>query len=188
MARPKSEDRRNAILAATVGIVAEQGLGAPTAEIASRARVPHGSVFTYFETKVELLNVLYLELTTELTNTVMAAMPAGADTRAQLLHLWMRWTDWGASNPSKRRVQALLNVSDQVTEVNRNAAYEYADPVFELIQRASASGVLRDAPVRYVGALVDALATTTMDFMIRNPAEAEEFRKSGFEAAWRLLT
>jgi hypothetical protein len=48
--------------------------------------------------------------------------------------------------------------------------------------------VLRDAPLRYVGALVDALATTTMDFMIRNPAEADEFSESGFEAVWRLLT
>src|ERR1700738_747734 len=141
MARPRSDDRRNAILAATVESVAEQGLGAPTAAIAKRAGVPHGSVFTYFETKTELLNVLYLELTRALTDTVLAVMPAGDDTRAQFHHLWVGWTSWGVSHPSKRRVQAQLNVSDQVSELNRNAAYDYADSVFELIRRVSASGV-----------------------------------------------
>ena len=124
VARPRSEDRRNAILAATVEVIAEQGLGAPTAAIAKRAGVPHGSVFTYFETKTELLNVLYLELTRALTDTVLAVMPAEDDTRAQFHHLWVSWTSWGVSHPSKRRVQAQLNVSDQVSELNRNAAYD----------------------------------------------------------------
>ena len=187
MARPKSEDKRNAILAATTELVAEQGLGAATAEIAKKAGVPHGSVFTYFNSKVELLNELYLEVTNELTDTVLAAMPAGNDTRAQFHHLWVTWTHWGVSNPSKRRVQAQLNVSEQVTEQSRKAAYGYADPVFELIRRASATGVLRNAPLHYVGALVDAWATTTMDFMIRSPAEADKLCKSGFDAVWRAL-
>ena len=34
MARPKSDDKRNAILTAATQVVAEQGLGAPTARIA----------------------------------------------------------------------------------------------------------------------------------------------------------
>lgn len=187
MARPKSEEKRYAILAATTELIAEQGLGAATADIAKRAGVPHGSVFTYFGTKDELLNVLYRELTTELTHAVMAAMPKGTDTRAQFRHLWVAWTKWGVSNPSKRRVQAQLNVSDRVTEPNRNAAYDYAGSVFELIQRASARGALRDAPLRYVGALVDAWATTTMDFMIRSPGDADALCKAGFEAVWRAL-
>jgi AcrR family transcriptional regulator len=187
MARPRSEDRRNAILAATTKLIAEQGLGAATAEIAKQAGVPHGSVFTYFASKVELLNVLYLEVTKELTDAVLADMPAGNDTRARFHHLWVNWTQWGVANPSKRRVQAQLRVSEQVTPQSRESAYVYADPVFQLIRRASATGVLRNAPLQYVAELVDAMATTTMDHMIRTPAVADQLCEAGLAAAWRAL-
>lgn len=187
MARPRSEDRRNAILTATTELVAEQGLGAPTAAIAKRAGVPHGSIFTYFKTKTDLLNVLYVDLSREMTDTVLATMPAGDDIRAQFHHLWESWTSWGAANLSKRRVQTLLNISDLVTEQNRNTAYDYAEAVYELFQRASASGALRDSPSRYIGGLVHGLAETTMDFIVRNPRKAKKFREAGFEAAWRML-
>lgn len=187
MARPLSEDRRRAILAAATELVAEQGLAAATAEIAKRASVPHGSVFTYFATKEELLNTLYRELTTELTDTVLAGMPKGVDARARFHHLWVTWTRWGVVNEAKRRAQAQLNVSDQVNERIRNAAYEYAEPVFQLIRQISARGVLRDAPVRYVGALVEAWATTTMDFMRHNPAKSDELCELGFKAVMKAL-
>jgi len=44
MARPKSEDKRNAILAAAIPVIAEQGVGAPTAKIAQLAGVAEGTL------------------------------------------------------------------------------------------------------------------------------------------------
>jgi AcrR family transcriptional regulator len=175
-------------LAATVEIIAEQGLGAPTLEIAKRARVPHGSVFTYFDTKTDLFNALYLELKTELVATVMASMPVRGRVRVQLQHLWVSWTHWGVTNPAKRRALAHLSVSDQVTDASRRAAYEAAEFPMALIRRASSKGALRDAPLQFVGALFEVAATTTMDFVTRNSARADELCKSGFEAVWRALT
>ena len=55
MARPKSEDKRNAILAAATEVISEQGIGAPTSRIAKVAGVAEGTLFTYFESKDELL-------------------------------------------------------------------------------------------------------------------------------------
>jgi AcrR family transcriptional regulator len=60
VARPKSEDKRNAILDAATDLFAERGLAAaPTAEISRRADVAEGTLFTYFETKDDLINSLY---------------------------------------------------------------------------------------------------------------------------------
>ncbi|HET8853867.1 MAG TPA: TetR family transcriptional regulator, partial [Ktedonobacteraceae bacterium] len=50
MARPKSQDKRNAILAAAIELIAEQGLSVPTSKIAHVAGVAEGTLFTYFET------------------------------------------------------------------------------------------------------------------------------------------
>jgi hypothetical protein len=123
-----------------------------------------------------------------LTDTVLAGMPGGRDTRAQFRHLWVTWTHWGVANRAKRRAQAQLNVSELVSEQNRNAAYARADPVYQLIRRVSARGVLKDAPIRYVGSLVSAWAGTTMDYMSRTPAETDRLCKLGFDAVWRALS
>lgn len=51
MARPLSEEKRNAILMAAAENVATDGLAARTAKIATAAGVAEGTVFTYFATK-----------------------------------------------------------------------------------------------------------------------------------------
>jgi hypothetical protein len=56
MTRPRSGDKRNAILAAATDIIAEQGVSAPTAKIARAAGVADGSLFTNFPDKDDLLN------------------------------------------------------------------------------------------------------------------------------------
>ena len=55
MPRPRSDEKRTALLKATTRIIVTQGLSAPIAGIAKEAGVPNGSLFTYFETKTELL-------------------------------------------------------------------------------------------------------------------------------------
>ena len=62
MARPRSEDKRDAILTAASELVATQGLGAATAKIAKQAGVAEGTLFIYFANKDDLLNQLYLEI------------------------------------------------------------------------------------------------------------------------------
>ncbi|MGA3213836.1 MAG: TetR family transcriptional regulator, partial [Terriglobales bacterium] len=54
MARPRSEDKRNAPMAAATRVIVIHGLRAPTALIAQEAGVFNGSLFTYFETKTDL--------------------------------------------------------------------------------------------------------------------------------------
>jgi len=71
MPRPRSDDKRSAIIAATTRIIVTQGLRAPTAGIAKEAGVANGSLFTYFETKSDLFNALYLELKLEMASAVV---------------------------------------------------------------------------------------------------------------------
>jgi AcrR family transcriptional regulator len=76
VARPKSEDKRNAILDAATRLFAERGLAAaPTSEISSLAGVAEGTLFTYFGTKDELINSLYRELKLELADAMMSDFP-----------------------------------------------------------------------------------------------------------------
>ena len=101
MARPKSKDKRNAILAAAIQVIAEQGVGAPTAKIAQLAGVAEGTLFTYFNTKDELLNQIYLDLKTELREAVSAGYPKDEILKNRVRHTWQAYVDWGVKSPTE---------------------------------------------------------------------------------------
>ncbi|HVE07572.1 MAG TPA: TetR/AcrR family transcriptional regulator [Paraburkholderia sp.] len=188
MARPRSEDKRNAILAAALEVIAEQGVAAPTARIARLAGVAEGTLFTYFDTKDELLNQLYLEIKGELREVMMAQYPKAGTLQARARHVWLKYVDWGVAQPARRRAMAQLSVSDRVSEHAKNAGMQAFADVNLLVQESIAKGVLRDHPPAFVSAIMGALAETTMDFMTRDPAHADRYRNAGFDAFWNAIS
>jgi AcrR family transcriptional regulator len=96
VARPKSEDKRNAILDAATRLFAEHGLAAaPTSEISRRADVAERTHFTYFETKDDLISSLYREIKLELADAMMSDFPRKKNVRAKPRHVWDRYVNWG---------------------------------------------------------------------------------------------
>ena len=187
MARSKSEDKRNGLVAAATSVIAAQGLGAPTALIAREASVSNGSLFTYFETKADLFNQLFLELKTDMAVASLAGRAAEAPLREQFRSLWDNWMTWATANPDKRRVLALLSVSDEITGSTKAAAQRAMAEIADLVGQARARGPLQDAPAGFAEAAMNSLAEATMDFIASDPARAGEYRQAGFGALCRLL-
>ena len=187
MARPKSEDKRDALMAAATRVIAAQGLSAPTAVIAREAGVSNGSLFTYFETKADLFSQLYLELKTGMAAASLDGLPAEAPLREQFSRMWWNWMRWATANPGKRRALALLSVSDDIAQESRAASHQAMTDVAVMLEQARAGGPMRDAPMEFVAALMNALADATMDFMVNDPASADEHCRAGFEALCRML-
>lgn len=187
MARPRSEDKRNAILAAAAQVIAEHGLGAPTSRIARMAGVAEGTLFTYFDSKDDLLNVLYLDIKGELREVMMTAYPKHAGVRERVQHVWNRFVDWGVAQPHKRRAMAQLAVSERLTDHTRSTGMQSFADINAMIQASVASGALRDHPPAFLSAVMGALAETTMDFIAREPANAERYRQAGFDAFWNAI-
>jgi AcrR family transcriptional regulator len=187
MARPKSDDRRDAILTAAIRVIAAQGLSAPTAMIAKEAGVSNGSLFTYFETKADLFNQLYIELKAETGAAALDGLPTEIDIREQVFHMWSHWLRWAASSPEKRRTLAHLDVSDDITPESREIGHQTMAGAAKLLERSRANGPMRDAPLGFVVSLMNALADATVDFMIRDPANADKHSVAAFDAMWRML-
>jgi AcrR family transcriptional regulator len=188
MARPRSDDKRNAIMAAATRVIVTQGLSAPTATIAREAGVANGSLFTYFETKADLFNQLYLELKAGMAAAALDGLPTDAEIREQFFHLWSNWMRWAASNPEQRRALAQLGVSDEITLESRAAGQQTLAGIIEIMERSRANGPMRDAPLAFVAALMNALAEATMDYVAQDPTQLDKHCRVGFEAMWRVLT
>jgi AcrR family transcriptional regulator len=187
MPRPRSEDKRAAIMSAATRVIAAQGLGAATATIAKEAGVSNGSLFTYFDTKADLLNQLYLELKADMGAAALGALPADSDVREQALHMWARWVHWATAYPEKRRALAQLDVSDEITSPTHQAASRTMTGIAEILERSRENGPMRDAPMAFVVALANALAEATIDFIIRDPDNADAHGRAGFDALWRMI-
>ena len=187
MARPRSDDKRAAIMSAATRVIAAQGLGAATATIAREAGVSNGSLFTYFDTKADLLNQLYLELKTDMAAAALGAVPADSDVREQVLHMWSRWLRWATAYPEKRRALAQLEVSDEITPPAHQAASQALMGIAGILERSRENGPMRDAPLAFVVALANALAEATIDFISHDPDNADAHGRAGFDALWRMI-
>ena len=188
MARPKSRERRDAILTAATRVIAGYGLGAPTALIAKEAGVSNGSLFTYFETKADLLNQLYVTLKTEMGASTVDGFPDNSGTREQLRHIWTNWLHWAITHPEKRRTLVHLSVSDEITVESRQIGAHTLAGIARLVEKSRVDGPMRDVPLTLVMAVMNAVAEATTDFVMRDPANADAHCATSFEATWRMIT
>jgi AcrR family transcriptional regulator len=190
MARPKSEDKRNAILDAATRLFAERGLtAAPTSEISKEAGVAEGTLFTYFKTKDDLINALYREIKLELADAMMSDFPRKKNVRIRLRHVWDRYVHWGVANPEQRKVLAQLQVSEVLSKESRDAGSAPFVEFQTMIRNAIDGRVFRnDLPAELISKSLTALVEATIDLTVSNPSKAKQYRDSGFQMFWAGIT
>jgi AcrR family transcriptional regulator len=187
MARPRSEEKRLAILAAATRVVGTLGMSAPTAMIAKEAGVSNGSLFSYFETKAELMNLLYVELKAEMAVAALDGLPTDLDIRAQSLHMWSQLLRWAIAFPAKYRTLANLAVSSDISADTKLKASQEIAGMLTLLELGRKNGPLRDAPLEFVATLMIALMNATIDYTIHDPVNTDTHCTAGFEAFWRVI-
>jgi AcrR family transcriptional regulator len=185
MARPLSDDRRTALLAAATAVFAEHGLAAPTALISKTAGVSEGSLFTYFKTKDELVLALYRELRLSLAARVLADFPTRAGVKQRLSHVFTRYVSWGADDPTRKRALRAVTLAKVITPEVRN------DGVFAPVDQLQADAVaqkLLHLPPELVAGTIKALAEMTMDLIERFPSRRAAFLEAGAQMLWAALS
>ncbi|EIX9372771.1 TetR/AcrR family transcriptional regulator [Klebsiella pneumoniae] len=161
MARPKSEDKKQALLEAATAAFAQSGIAASTSAIARSAGVAEGTLFRYFATKDELLNELYLAIKLRLVRTMIAGLdPDEKRPKENARNIWNSYIDWGVRNPMELNEMCQLSVK----EIFLSEAYR-----------------------AFGDALFLSLAETTIEFASHDPQRAREIIALGFEAMWHAL-
>jgi AcrR family transcriptional regulator len=184
MARPKSEDKRRAILASAIKVFAKEGLRAPTSAISKAAGVAEGTLFTYFLTKDNLVNAVYHDIKLELATATLSSYPAKDDVRARMHHAWDRFVEWGASHPEAygvlRQIEVWpgLKVEPSEAEVALHAELAAIESSFR------EQHLVQDFSPEFVQAAIDALAQMTIELMRRNPPRSAQYRSAGFNLLW----
>jgi AcrR family transcriptional regulator len=188
MARPLSEEKRDAILAAATQAVAAQGVSAPTSKIAAAAGIAEGTLFSYFKTKDDLLNQLYIEIKRDLAAAILVGYRSQDKLADRWRHLWDHYMDWGVANRAKSRALRQLEVSDRILESTRRFAAQVMRDAGSLLDESLKAGVLREQAADFLTNTIEALAEMTLDFMAREPSRRDHYKRAGFETLWNAIS
>ncbi|EIW8577916.1 TetR/AcrR family transcriptional regulator [Klebsiella aerogenes] len=187
MARPKSEDKKQALLEAATAAFAQSGIAASTSAIARSAGVAEGTLFRYFATKDELLNELYLAIKMRLVQTMIAGLnPDEKRPKENARNIWNSYIDWGMRNPMEYRARRMA-LSERITDETRSQVKESFPELNEMCQLSVKAVFLSDAYRAFGDALFLSLAETTIEFASHDPQRAREIIALGFEAMWNAL-
>ena len=185
MAKPRSEEKRDAILSAAVQLFATRGVwSTPTSAISAAARIAEGTLFTYFPSKEMLVNEVYRALKHEVAEALFSAYPKAADARVRFRHIWDRYVHWGVTHPGKHRVLAQLQASEAVSVENRAAAAAELSEIERLAKDSIRKKRIRNHPLPYLAAIMGTLAETTIDFVARNRNSRTDYTSAGFDIFW----
>lgn len=185
MARPLSEEKREALLGAASGLIAQVGISAPTSKIAKAAGVSEGTLFTYFPTKDDLLNQLFIEIEAKLAETMSAPYPAESSSRERLFIVWSRLIEWGLSHSTSRKTLSQLKVSDRVTSESRKHCYSMFLEARSVVEQCLSGHAAIDRVDFYIDTILFDLADITINAIAAKPNERESIQLAGFELFWK---
>ncbi|MGU3413345.1 TetR/AcrR family transcriptional regulator [Enterobacteriaceae bacterium C34A] len=187
MARPKSEDKKQALLEAATSAIAQQGIAASTALIARNAGVAEGTLFRYFATKDDLLNALYLHLKSSLCETMLAGITDAVTPKDFTRCIWNSYISWGVLNPLGHKAIRRMAVSEKITVETKQEVTDMFPELHKLCQRSVRSVFLSTEFQAFGDALFLSLAETTIEFASHEPERASDLTALGFEAMWLAL-
>ena len=186
MARPKSDDKRQAILDAALKIFAERGIaGAPTSAISREAGVAEGSLFTYFKTKDDLLNELHHDLRMEFSRH-LDDFPHDKDTRSRLYYIWQKFLQLGAAHPEQLKVLTQLRTSGKLLRSNETPSFGVVQ-IMKCLFEATEAATLDALSIEYLVLMMRAQLEITVEFINANPDSAARCSELGFKMLWSGL-
>jgi AcrR family transcriptional regulator len=186
MAREKSPEKRQALLQSAAREIAKAGLGVSTAKIAKGAGLAEGTMFTYFSSKGDLLNELYIELKTEVNRRINAGFPHDSGLRERVRHIWTEYLHWAMEKPDERKVSVLLNLSMVVSAASRDRVRAELGAVVQTLNELGQQGVFKDLPSGFASSAMVAMQEAVMEMAAKKPRQKAMLAERAFEAFWRM--
>ena len=186
MARPRSEEKAQAILEAASICFAERGMSASTAMIAKHAGLSEGTLFRYFPSKDELINELYLYLKKDLCAYLSDGFSPTASLEARARFLWFSYISWGIKNPAANITLSHLDIGDLINpELKKKVGQYFPDMGVDeaFVQSPVFSGISRD----FADSVFQSLADSTVKFATKDPGNAEAYKEAGFAVFWKMI-
>lgn len=187
--RLKDDNKKHAIYQSAMALVTEQGLaGASMSKIAKLAKVSPSTIYTYFDSKEDMLNKLYV-MASEQTIAVFQQVESEGKLTYGLYHQWIQsFFDFMVANPVIYSFKEQFFNSPQVSDELRNQQMAEYQNLFTLFEQAIAEREIRDMSMPIVASLLFAPFKTLIWSHLRGEIKVTEVMISDLtQDIWSIL-
>ncbi len=144
MVRQKTEDKREAILKATLRLVNNNGFhAAPMSKIAADAGISAGTIYLYFQNKEDLINTLYRELKNKFAGKALQGFNQEAPVKKGFETIWRNILQYKLSEPEEAAFLEQCDNTPMVTDASREVGFKSVQPLFDLWERGQQEGIIK---------------------------------------------
>lgn len=180
MARPRSEEKQQALLRAATEIFAEQGLAAPTAAIAKKAGVAEGTLFRYFENKSVLISAVCDSMLDEVERLLAKSLVGSLPGKSQSQVAWDAYIDWAITDPAAHVVGNLLMVSGKMSDAQMERTLRLSDIALQGAPRIKGLDLAQS--IEFLSMICTGMMNAVIDMAVRKPHLMDVYKRAGYQA------
>lgn len=188
--RLKDEQKLTAIIDATLTLTHEKGLaGIKMSELAKRAGIATGSLYTYFEDKTDLLLSVNRAVRQQGAGYLREHFDPEGDFRTRFNSYVGSYADYVSANRSAILFADLLKRSPFMTDEAKTETIEQYRFLIELTSEGIEAGEVRDNDPEELLHVMDSLVKAVIDFrQIKGEAYTEQTRAKCLEYVWAAIS
>lgn len=180
-------DKRERILKAALELFNQYGFdNTPTARITKEAGVATGTLFNYFKSKEELINVLYLSCKESLIRRLSKGLEQESTFRSKLKRIYINYVDWSLDHTDEFLFfQQFCNASC-IGETTRKEGLSKFNNIMTLMSEGVEQEIIKNVNLDYMSNLLMSIMNANTYYFIDNPslAEDEGFLETSFSFLW----
>lgn len=180
-------DKKDKILQAALKLFNIYGFdNTPTSKISKEAGVATGTLFNYFESKQELINVLYLNCKDSLKVQLASGVQEESTFRGKLKRIYFNFMGWSLNHSQEFLFFQQFSNSTHIVAKTREEGFSKLHEFMELISEGVKKEIIKDVQVEYMSVLLAGLLFSNAQYYIANPhlGEDEAFLELSFNFIW----
>jgi Transcriptional regulator len=172
------EDKKKRILESALKLFNEKGIdNTSTSIISKEAGVAAGTLYLYFETKVDLIIELGTSIKEESSGSFLDLIESPVSYES-LEKFWLERVKWGVNNPDKHKFMIQFKSSPYDIENTKLKIPDHEKKLLNLIEDGIKNKILKDLTPKYISRFFSAHVTFTVEYIVQTKTKE---RKIFFE-------
>ena len=168
-------NKRENILKAALKLFVEQGEQAASMKwIAREAKCGIGTMYNYFPSKENLINVLYLELKKKYLNYLLMALDTTKPIKQQFVDTWTKALEFTINKKVEAKFLEKFSHSPIISEQMKKETFKLLSPLIEIFEKGKKDGIIKNQDtIQLVIFIMGAITASVINQSKMNTEEVE---------------
>jgi AcrR family transcriptional regulator len=189
MARSRDENKTDSIYEATLALIMDTGYAELNmAQVARRAGIATGTIYTYFKNKEELVNKLFIHLKEEKVKKMFVQFNEADSFFLTFRKLWTAYFDLSFSEPHKMLFIEQYTYSPLLSAQSRQRSDALLEPLVKLLEQAQKDDLIKEvSPILMLNYVMGAVLEIAKYCHSTGYRLSEADREACFQMAWSAI-